>query len=551
MGRRSLLDRLLPPKAGVDRRTFLGGLGGLGAVACATGGKPSPDSGDSGRVDSGDPIDPDGTCSPGAPTATSDTTTAGDSPFSSSPFGLGVASGDPLHDRVILWTRLVEEPTNVAASPTTDADVVWQLAADEAFSTILQEGMVTTTAAQAHSVHVDVDGLDSETEYFYRFICGAHESPIGRTRTLPCPDAHPEQLRLGFAVCQNWRSGFYASHRHMAEARVDLVVFLGDYIYESGDVGDVRDHGAPECMDLSDYRNRHGLYRSDEDLQAAHASAPWVPIWDDHELDNNCEGSATDDAALAARRAAAYQAWYEHMPVRQAPAADGSLQIHRAFDVGALARIVLLDGRQHRDPQPCGDDIGATCPEVSEDRTLLGTDQEAWVDDQLTSHDATWVVVANPVVMLPIDLGGTFLNPDQWDGYPLARQRFLDAVAAGSAGRTVLFTGDIHAAGVGVVPEDPSVYDGPAAVAEIVVPPTSSRFTHDLADTVGTLLSAQEHIEWWDWTVNGWTEAILTKDSLHAVFWLVDEVTDPASDVQAARSWTLTPGDAQPVETTR
>ena len=298
--------------------------------------------------------------------------------------------------------------------------------------------------------------------------------------------------------------------------------------------GSVRDHGAPECIDLEAYRNRHGLYRSDADLQAAHQSAPWMPIWDDHEVDNNSVGGASDDGDFAARRAAAYQAWYEHMPVRRAPAADGSLQIYRAVDFGSLARVVLLDGRQYRDIQPCDDEIGATCDEVDDERSFLGAEQEAWVRSVFEESASAWMVVANPVVMLPLDLGGTFLNPDQWDGYPRARARFMDTVAANAPGRTVLFTGDIHAAGVGVVRGVPSVYDGPAAISEVVVPATSSRFENDLADTAGALLSMQEHIGWWDWSVNGWTQATISADGIDIAFWLVDDVTDPASGLSCS-----------------
>jgi alkaline phosphatase D len=564
MGRRTLLDRWSPSPSPsrVTRRDVLGGLGGVVAVGCASGNGGSKtgggdsgdglDSADSGEElpdgDSGEWTDPDGTCSPDSPTAEGDTSGARPSPFPANPFLLGVASGDPLHDRVVLWTRLVVEPTDVAASPSEPADVVWQLFSDAEGTDLLQEGMVETTADMGHSVHVDVDGLESATEYWYRFRCGDHESPLGRTRTLPCADALVDRVRIGFATCQNWLSGFYASHRSLAEAEVDLVVFLGDYIYESGNTGAVRDHGAPECVDLEGYRNRHALYRSDPDLQAAHHSAPWMPIWDDHEVDNNSVGAATDDDAFAARRRAAYQAWYEHMPVRERPESDGSLRIYRSVDFGGLARIVLLDGRQYRDPQPCGDDIGAACEEVGDERTFLGDTQEAWLDDTLRESSASWVLVANPVVMLPIDLGGAFLNPDQWDGYPRARERFLQSVADHAAGRTVLFTGDIHAAGIGYVPEVPSEYESTPAIAEVVVPATSSRFTHDLADTASALLASQPHIGFWDWTVNGWAEAVVGPDGIDVQYWLVDDATNPASEVRGVRRWRIEPDNLLPVE---
>jgi alkaline phosphatase D len=548
MGWRTLEDRLVrrPTRKGLDRRAFLGTLAGVAACGSAKG--PGTASSDSGS-DTGTP-DPSGTCLPDAPSASGAIDDVRPSPFAGDPFQLGVASGDPLHDRVILWTRLVVDPIDVVASPAEEADVIWELADSQDFGNVLQQGVFVASPELAHAVHVDVDGLESDTVFWYRFRCGDHTSVVGRTKTLPCPDARPEQARVGFATCQNWMSGFYASHRSMAEAELDLIVFLGDYIYESGTTGAVRDQGASEPFDLTGYRDRHGLYRSDADLQGCHASAPWMAIWDDHEVDNNHAGRITDDADFTARRAAAYQAWYEHMPVRlPAPSAETtSWDIYRYVDLGTLARLILLDGRQHRDAQPCDDEIGAACDEVHDDRTLLGLAQEAWLDAAFEGQSADWVLLANPVVMLPLDLGGVFLNPDQWDGYPTARARLLEAVAAWAPGRTIAFTGDIHAAGVGAVPGTPSVYESTPAVAELIVPATSSRVTLDLADTVGPLLANQAHIEWWDWSVNGWMEAVVTESGVEAIFHLVDDVADPASDVRAARRWKVVPGDLRPVD---
>lgn len=547
MGAESLLDRFMPrcQTTAPSRRQLLGSAAGVLALGCGGAGKTGTDS-----ADTGAPADPAGTCGPDAPTPQGDPSTAAESPFDSNPFGLGVASGDPRHDRVIIWTRLVVEATDVAQSPPAPADVVWELATDSAFDNIVQQGMFTTTPERAHAVHVDVDGLESATTYWYRFRCGDHDSPVGRTRTLPCDDARPESVRIGFAVCQNWMAGFYAAYRHMAEQQLDLVVHLGDYIYEAGETGAVRDHGAPECTTLDDYRNRHGLYRSDADLQAAHGSAPWALIWDDHEVDNNHAGAHLDSPDLAQRRAAAYQAWLEHMPVREALTADPSegIVVHGVLDFGRLARVLLLDGRQHRDAQPCGGGIGASCDEVDDERSFLGDEQDAFVDDVVGNNPADWVLVANPVVMLPLDLGGAFLNPDQWDGYPRARDRFLAAVAAGAEGRTVLYTGDIHAGGAGVVPSTPDDYTSAPGVAELVVPPISSRFTDPVADTLGPLLSQQEHIAWWDWTVNGWAEAEVREDAVVTTMYSVTDVTDPASAVTVLKRWTVAPGALMPTE---
>ncbi|MEC7948529.1 MAG: alkaline phosphatase D family protein [Myxococcota bacterium] len=544
MGR---IRRLLPPSAPLARRRFLQlGVGAVGVAASGCGG----DKPDGGAADSGLP-DPAGSCGPDVPTAAGDASGAREGPFERDPFGLGVASGDPMSDRVVLWTRLVVEPTDAAATPTETVDVVWEVASGEDFASVLQTGLVQTDASVGHSVHVDVDGLEPETEYFYRFRVGEFHSPVGRTRTLPCRDARPSSLRIGFTTCQNFMSGWYVVQRDMASQKLDLVIGLGDYIYESGRSGSVRDHGADEPVDLEGYRNRYGLYKSDADLQAMHASAPYLPIWDDHEVDNNHAGEsgrAQGASSWAARRAAAYRAWWEHMPVRgPAPTAD-ALAIHRELRVGDLAQIILLDGRQHRDPQPCGDRIGSRCPETDDDRTLLGLEQEAWLEERLRAGATRWVLLANPVVMLPMDFGGVFLNPDQWDGYPQARQRLMDAVAASALGETVVFTGDIHASGVGYVPVDPFDPTTPPAISEFIVPAATSGVSDESIAAVGGILGAQPHISWWDFVEKGWVLAELERDRLVARYRLAEDVTDPASAVVERRAWTVDAGSPGPVE---
>lgn len=538
---------ILPPPS-VDRRDFLR-LGaaavGAAAAACTDGGKAGADSG----WDSGG--DPAGTCGPEAPTAQGDVSGARSGPFTADPFGLGVASGDPLHDRVVLWTRLVTEPTDVAATPAETIDVVWELAETESFGSVLQTGLVQTDGSLGHSVHVDVDGLEPETEYWYRFRVGTFTSPIGRTRTLPCPDARPQRLRLGFTTCQNYMSGWYVVQRDMASQGLDLIIGLGDYIYESGRTGSVRDHGADEPVDLDGYRDRYGLYKSDPDLRAMHASAPFMAIWDDHEVDNNHAGGsgpAQGAESWEARRAAAYRAWWEHMPVRGPAPSTDALRIHRETLVGDLAQILFLDGRQYRDPQPCGDQIGSRCPETDDDRSFLGADQEAWLEARVRQAETRWVLVVNPVVMLPMDFGGVFLNPDQWDGYPLARQRLMDVLTEHALGEPVVFTGDIHASGVGFVPRDPFDPTTEPVISEFVVPAATSGVTDAGIASVGSVLAAQPHISWWDFAQKGWVLAELTRDRLVCRYRLAADVTDAASTVDEQRSWVVDAGSPGPVE---
>ncbi len=543
-----------PPAPTVDRRSFLRlSLAATAALGC--GADNAADSaqggGSGGETDTGTPeTDPSGTCGPEAPTASGAIDGARSGSFSADPFTLGVASGDPLHDRVILWTRLAVTAADVDATPAESVDVIWEISASETFGAVLQQGLATAEADLAHSVHIDVDGLDADTVYWYRFRVGDFTSPVGRTKTLPCADARPDGLRLGFGSCQRYSAGWYVAHRDIAAQELDLFIFLGDYIYESGGSG-VRDHEAGEPFDLMGYRNRYGHYRSDPDLQAAHASAPWMPIWDDHEVDNNHAGPHTDGgdpAAWTARRAAAYRAWYEHMPVRMEPPTSDALPIYRHATVGDLAQIVLLDGRQYRDPQPCDDQIGMRCDETDEERTFLGEPQEAWFEERVEAHAADWLLIANPVVMLPMDFGGVVLNPDQWDGYPTARQRLLDALAANTAaGQPVVFSGDIHASGVGYIPTDPFDVQSAAAVSEFIVPGITS-LVEDLAvEAIGSVLAEQTHIAWWDFTRRGWLLVEVSRERLVARYRLTEDATDPDAVVAEFVAWVVEPGSPAPV----
>lgn len=550
MGRDRRTPRAASRAVSLDRRELL--RLGLGAVTLAAACK--GEGADTG-ADTGEDLA--GTCGPEAPTQAGDTSAVADPGWQGDPFQLGVASGDPLHDRVILWTRLCPDPVDVAQTPAEEVELVWELGADPELTEVLQAGVVKASPELAHAVHVDVDGLEPDTVYWYRFRLGEHESPVGRTRTLPCADAALDwfetPFRVAFATCQKYSAGFYAAHRDLAEHQPDLVVFLGDYIYESGGSG-VRDHsdGVDESFALDEYRNRYGLYRSDPDLQASHAAAPWVPTWDDHEVENNYAGSVdsggTGGAAWDARRAAAYRAWYEHMPVRMAPPEDDSLPLHRSVRVGELLEILVLDGRQHRDPQPCEGQAGQPCEEVwDEDRDFLGPEQEAWVAERLAAGPARWTLFASPVVMLPMDFGGVFVNPDQWDGYPLARQRLLDALDAHGVTDALVFSGDIHASGVGWIPDDPADPSSGPRVTEFVVPAATSGATEDL-EALGPLLALQEHIDWWDFVGKGWVLAELSAERVTVRYRICEDVRFPETTVSEARVWEVVAGSPGAVE---
>jgi alkaline phosphatase D len=268
-------------------------------------------------------------------------------------FTLGVASGDPLPDSVILWTRLVPDPLALGGMPDAPVPVEWEVAADEAFGDIVAKGTASAEPAFAHSVHIDAVGLAPDSWYWYRFTVGDRVSPTGRTRTAPADGAAVERLRFAFATCQEWESGYYAAHRHMADDDIDLVVFLGDYIYE-GDPGNgpLRSNAHAAPVDLDGYRLRFGQYKSDPDLQAVHARFPWVLTWDDHEVDNDYAGDSEeasnpqpDAVAFRARRAAAYQAYYEHQPIRIDPPSGPDVTIYRDLAWGSPAPPTRSDSR--------------------------------------------------------------------------------------------------------------------------------------------------------------------------------------------------------------
>jgi alkaline phosphatase D len=378
--------------------------------------------------------------------------------FATNPYTLGIASGYPTPDSVVLWTRLAPE----SGMPAAAVEVGWEVAADEAFRKIVRRGRETAAPRWAHSVRAEVAGLEPGRWYHYRFHAGGVTSPVGRTRTAPAAGTAAERLRFAYASCQQYEQGHYVAYRHMAGEDLDLVVHLGDYIYESSwGRAHVRKHDAGEPITLDEYRNRYALYKRDASLQAAHAAFPWMVTWDDHEVDNDYAADRSQDldlpAAFLMRRAAAYQAWYEHMPLpkRMAPT-DTGMRIHARADFGALARIHVLDDRQYRSHQACprpgrggGNVVSATdCAELrSPGRTMLGAEQEKWLFDGLSDSGARWNVIAQQTLMTRVDRtpgeGQSFWT-DGWDGYPEARERLLRFVAEKRVANPVVIGGDVH-----------------------------------------------------------------------------------------------------------
>ncbi|WP_414691456.1 alkaline phosphatase D family protein [Noviherbaspirillum sp.] len=385
------------------------------------------------------------------------------------PFRLGVASGSPRSTSVVLWTRILPDPLDAQSAGPQALAVQWELAEDETFSRVVSKGKVAALPELAHSVHVDAAGLRPGRWYWYRFILGDAVSPVGRTRTAPALDAMPASLRFAFASCQHWEFGEYAAHLHIARQAPDLVAFLGDYIYEWGPY-DLAHPVTPrrrvdECFSLEDYRARHAQYKSDPHLQASHQAAPWIVTWDDHEVANDYGRDRDErrDPGFPARRAAAYQAFYEHMPVRlpalsDAPLRFASMRIYDRYDWGRIAQFHVLDNRQYRSHQACqpaarggSGSVTTDCRELADPaRTLLGPEQEAWLMEGFASTQAKWNFIAQQTLMaqhsqvaLSSEDGGRFWT-DGWDGYPAARKRLLDGLAKYRVSNPVVISGDVH-----------------------------------------------------------------------------------------------------------
>lgn len=398
------------------------------------------------------------------------------------PFRLGVASGDPWPDGFVIWTRLAVEPTVPGAGvPASRFRVRWEVAEDPQFRKIVRQGHNDTHPDLGHAVHVELMGLNPRQRYWYRFHLDDFTSPVGTVRTAPAAMADVDQLRIGVAGCQNYEHGYYTAYKYLAqETDLDAVFHYGDYIYEkapgipSGFVNrqgervvipTVREHIGPEPTTLQDYRLRYALYKSDPDLQAAHAAAAFMVTYDDHEIDNNWAGihdqDGSDPKAFLIRRAAALQAWYENMPVRSAqlPVNDG-LQMYRSLDYGKLLRVHLLDTRQYRDDQICTRPDQKHCRDSDElqNGLILGRGQHEWLHKNL-NNNMHWNLIAQQVVVMPMDTRESdddpaSFNTDAWEGYPESRRRIVKAIRDHDLSNVVISTGDVHQNIVGYLPAD-------------------------------------------------------------------------------------------------
>ena len=469
------------------------------------------------------------------------------------PFKLGVASGDPDDNSVVLWTRLAPSPLNadgLGGMGTGDVTVDWQVSTNDKFTGIVSAGSVVARSAAAHSVHVVAGGLSPDADYFYRFRAQGHISPVGRTRTAPAIGTFGRDLVMCFASCQHFEEGYYTAHRRIAEDDPGLVLFLGDYIYEGGAAaGNVRTHaGAAEIVSLADYRRRYAQYKTDPDLQAAHAAAAWLVVPDDHEVENNYAGTvranntpALTAAQWTARRTAAYQAYYENMPLRPAQANSGnSIPLYRRVRWGQLATFHMLDTRQFRTDQACGDGTQpASCGDGAT-RTLPGTTQENWLLDGLNQHLATWDIIGQQVFFARRINSAGATSMDAWDGYTASRKRIQDGWVARGTRNPVVLTGDVHRSWASDLKLDYASTASPVIGSELVATSITSGGNGGGATAIPDV-SLNPHLKFYT-DRRGYVRTTISPSQVRADFRFVSSVSEHGAGVTTGGSFAILDG---------
>jgi alkaline phosphatase D len=479
------------------------------------------------------------------------------------PFALGVASGCPEPESVVLWTRLAPDPRSASGGlDPLPVAVRWEVAEDDRFARVVRSGTATASPERAHAVHVEADGLRPGRWYWYRFHAGdgaqAATSPVGRTRTAPAADAAPGALRLAFASCQHWERGYYAAWRHLADEAPELVLHLGDYIYEgSVQRGAVRQHWTPEPTTLDGYRVRLAQYRTDADLQRAHAIAPWLVTWDDHEVDNDYADDRSEDLDpdFLARRAAAYRAYFEHMPLRGLAAPEGPrMRLHGEWGWGTLARLFVLDCRQYRSHQACpwpgrgGSNTvdAADCAALfDEGRSMLGTAQEQWLARGLRASGARWNLLAQSTLLARFDSKpgpGERFWTDGWSGYPAAAQRLTDALATSRARNPLVIGGDVH---THYVADVKARWDDPASATVATEFCGTSITSPSMPQArIDATLPENPHIRLGDGRRRGYVVIELGEQRAQVHLRVIEDARDPATPKSTLASFVVEDGRA-------
>jgi alkaline phosphatase D len=475
------------------------------------------------------------------------------------PFQLGIASGEPLPNGVVLWTRLAPTPLYGGGMDPIPYEVRWEVANDEAFGDVIQSGVAIGDPNLSHSVHVDVTGLEPAREYFYRFMAGSEVTPVGRTKTAPAVGQAIDSLRFAFVSCSNYEHGYFIAYRDIATKAFDFVVHLGDYIYEYGpneynvrEPENFRLVTGDEIVTLQNYCNRYAIYHTDLDLQAVRASAPFVVTWDDHEVENNYADaiSENDDPVtdFLRRRADAYQAYYEHMPLRPWSVPMGpDMGLYRHLNFGDLLNVTVLDTRQYRSDQPAGDGLNPNSPASLDPNTsLTGLEQEWWLLQQMSASTSTWNVIAQQIMMAEIGVtvaeGGVQSEfTDMWSGYPEARKRILSYIADNQIANPVVLTGDIHTAWANDLRVDWEDTSAATVATEYVCTSVTAGGAHP--DDFFTQTSAAfPHFKFFDPRHGGYSAATLTRDTWTTDFMVVDNLEDAASGVTQIASYVTQAG---------
>ncbi len=480
--------------------------------------------------------------------------------FASYPFTLGVASGDPLPTGFVIWTRLAPDPLDAMATGGDPIPVRFEVAADDRFRKVVRQGSAIAYPENAHAVHVDVGGLEPGRPYYYRFMAGDEVSPVGRGRTTPAFMAPTDRYRFAFASCQNYTEGYFKAYRDMIANDVDLIVHLGDYIYEHSYDPRLRRVPMMTARSLDQYRALHATYKLDDDLQAAHAHTSWLLTWDDHEVANDYAADQDwryeDPRTFLVRRAAAYKAYFEHLPLRRAATPNGpDMHLYQRVNFGDLMEISMLDTRQYRSDQPCqtpenGGWQMVNCAErFDPNRTILGQDQEKWLGWGYGRSGAKWNVMAQGMLFSKHDykLGeGELIGSEYWDGYVASRNKVLDLIERRPVSNPIIIGGDVHASYVCDVKRD---FDDPASktlASEFVATSITSGNSHWPKNIRS--LPDNPHIKLYEGRHRGYTLCDLTKDSFTADLRIVNDVLKPDLEASSFKKYIVEDGVAGPQE---
>jgi len=488
--------------------------------------------------------------------------------FRTYPFQLGIASGEPAPDGFVIWTRLAPEPFEIGhGMPAQAVEVAWEVAEDDRFRSIVRKGTALARPELGHAVHVEVEGLSPGRPYWYRFTAGRERSLAGRAVTAPPAGASLDRLRFAVAGCQNYEQGHYTALRKLAAEELDFVYFYGDYIYESrgnrlrnsaeGPVESVRQHFGDEIYTLEDYRRRYAQYKMDPDLQAAHAAAPWFGVWDDHEIDNNwadvTDQDETPPALFALRRQAAAQAYYENMPLRASALPVGpAMQLFRRAAYGDLLDLNLLDTRQYRSDQPCGDRWGVECGDVTGgELEMLGERQHAWLMENVERSPALWNVLAQQVMVMDLDRdpgAGVAYNLDSWAGYRSPRERLLKGLQARKARNVVVLTGDEHQNYAGELHLDGTRPEAaPIGVEFVTTSVSSSGDGEDQRPDMAAIQAANEQLKFNN-SQRGYVVCDVDRERFQAEFKVLDRVSTPGGTLSTRKILAVPAGSARLVD---